>query len=76
MLSADKRTEIIVARYDFPLRVGGYRPWLACGLIAGAAALSVFKMSTQGEFKKVDLIVPVIVFFLTFLGLSFGIIKK
>lgn len=76
MLSADKRTEIIVARYDFPLRVGGYRPWLACWLIAVAAALSVFKMSASGEFKKIDLIVPGIVFVLTFFGLKFGIIKK
>ena len=76
MLSADKRNEIAVARYDFPLRVGGYRPWFASSLIAGAAALSVYKMSSQGQFKLIDTVVPIIVFILTFFGLSLGIIKK
>lgn len=74
MLSAEKRAEIIVARYDFPLRVGGYRPWVASGLIAGAAALSVYKASAQG--KLGDIIIPVIIFFMTFIGLGFGIVKK
>lgn len=74
MLSAEKRSEVIVARYDFPLRVGGYRPWVASGLIAGAAALSVYKVSAQG--KAGDLIIPILIFFMTFVGLSFGIVKK
>lgn len=76
MLSADKRTETVVARYDFPLRVGGYKPWLASGMIALAAALSVYKISSQGQFKLSDTIIPVIVFLLTFQGLRLGIIKK
>lgn len=76
MLSADKRAETVVARYDFPLKVGKYRPLIACGLIAGATALSVYKFSSQGEFKLIDIIVPVIVFVLTITGLSLGLIKK
>jgi len=76
MLSADKRDEIAVARYDFPLRVGGYRPWLASGLIAGAAAVSVYKISNQCQFKLLDTVAPITVFILTFFGLSLGIIKK
>lgn len=74
LLSADGRSEIIVARYDFPLRVGGYRPWVASGLIAGAAALSVYKVSASG--KTGDLVIPILIFFMTFIGLSFGIVKK
>lgn len=76
LISASKRTELTLARYDFPLRVGGIRPLLASGLIAGAAALSVYKFSTQGEFKVQDALIPGIVFILTFFGLSLGIIKK
>jgi hypothetical protein len=76
LIPASKRTELTLARYDFPLRVGGIRPILASGLIAGAAALSVYKFSTQGEFKTQDALIPGIVFILTFLGLSLGIIKK
>ncbi|NHX02861.1 hypothetical protein [Pseudomonas koreensis] len=74
LLSAEGRSEIIVARYDFPLRVGGYRPWVASALIAGAAALSVYKVSASG--KVGDLAIPVLIFFMTFFGLSFGIVKK
>lgn len=76
LIPASKRTELTLARYDFPLRVGGVRPVLASGLIAGAAALSVYKFSTQGEFKIQDALIPGIVFILTFFGLSLGIIKK
>ncbi|EGH70932.1 hypothetical protein PSYAR_10259 [Pseudomonas syringae pv. aceris str. M302273] len=76
LISASKRTELTLARYDFPLRVGGIRPLLASGLIAGAAALSVYKFSTQGEFKVQDALIPGIVFILTFFGLSLGTIKK
>lgn len=74
MLSSEKRSEIIVARYDFPLRVGGYRPWIASGFIAGAAALSVYKVSAQG--KASDFTIPILIFFMTFIGLGFGIVKK
>lgn len=76
MLSADNRTETVVARYDFPLKVGKYRPLIACGLIAGATSISVYKFSSQGEFKLIDIIVPAIVFVLTLTGLSLGLIKK
>lgn len=76
LIPASKRTELTLARYDFPLRVGGLRPVFASALIAGAAALSVYKFTTQGEFKIQDTIIPGIVFTLTFFGLSLGIIKK
>lgn len=76
MLSADKRVEIVVARYDFPLRVGGARPWIASGMIAAATALSVYKISKQGDFSFVDIIAPSIVFVLTFFGLGLGLIKR
>ena len=76
LIPASKRTELTLARYDFPLRVGGVRPLLASGLIAGAAALSVYKFSTQGELKIQDAAIPGIVFILTFFGLILGIIKK
>lgn len=76
LVPASKRTELTLARYDFPLRVGGLRPIFASALIAGAAALSVYKFTTQGEFKLQDAVIPGIVFILTFFGLSWGIIKK
>lgn len=76
LIPASKRTELALARYDFPLRVGGVRPAIACALIAGAAALSVYKFTTQGEFNIQDAVIPGVVFTLTFLGLSLGIIKK
>lgn len=76
LIPASKRTELTLARYDFPLHVGGLRPIFASALIAGAAALSVYKFTTQGEFKIQDAIIPGIVFTLTFFGLSWGIIKK
>ncbi len=73
---AGKRIEIAVARYDFPTKIGKIRPWIASGLIAAATALSVYKFSTQGEFKITDLIIPVLVFVFTLFGLSLGLIKK
>lgn len=76
MVAADKRIEIVVARYDFPLRTGGARPWIASAMIAAATALSVYKISKQGDFSIVDIIAPGIVFFLTLFGLGLGLIKK
>ena len=76
LIPASKRVELTLARYDFPLRVGGFRPFFASALIAGAAALSVYKFTTQGEFKSQDALIPAIVFAMTFLGLTLGIIKK
>jgi len=76
LIPASKRIELTLARYDFPLRVGGIRPVLASALIAGAAALSVYKFTTQGEFKGQDAVIPAVIFILTFCGLTLGIIKK
>jgi hypothetical protein len=75
-IAATDRTEVLLARYDFPLRVGGARPIIASALIAGAAALSVYKVSSQGTFNIIDAGIPSIIFLLTFFGLALGIIKK
>lgn len=76
MISAEKRDEIVVARYDFPMRAGGYKPRLASAMVAAAAGLSVYKISSQGQFTAIDAVAPILVFLLTFFGLSLGIIKK
>jgi len=76
ILPTAKRTETVVARFDVPLKIGKLRPFIASLLIAGATSLSVYKFSSQGEFKVIDLMIPTVVFIFTLAGLSMGLIKK
>lgn len=66
------REEIVVARYDLPLSVGRILPWLACITVALAAAITVYKGSEGRMPTFASLLLPVVVFVLTFLGLRIG----
>jgi len=76
ILPSKERKETVVARYDFPLRVGRVMPHLASILLGLAAGGAVFKLSSSGSFSSSDFIAPFVVTVLSYLGLSIGLKKQ
>ena len=76
VLPANKRDETIIARYDFPLRVGRWIPWLASALVATAAALAAYKQPDASKSQLMSYLVPLLTFFLAFAGLVLGLRRE
>ena len=73
---ANGRDEIVVARYDFPLRVGRWRPWAASVMVGLAAAAAVYEAPDSGEIGMADLFLPAVTFLLAFFGLVLGLRRE
>jgi len=67
--SADGRTEVVAARYDFPMAVGRLMPWIASLLVAAAGAVATYKAPKGSD---LEVFKPIAVFILALLGLVSG----
>lgn len=76
ILSAEGRDETVVARYDFPLRIGRMTPWIASTMVATAAALAAYKVPESGHWNIGTLLVPGCTFVLAFIGLALGLRRE
>lgn len=77
MLSAKKRGETVITRYDFPLRVGRWMPFLASTLVAAAAALAAYKPPAEGKSADaLTYLIPTFTFAFAFLGLVIGLRRE
>lgn len=75
-ISAKKRDESVMARYDFPLGVGRGTPVLASLLVSLAAGVATFKAPADGSATTwASLAVPALVALLAFGGLLLGLRK-
>lgn len=73
LVSAKNREELALARYDVPLRVGRWMPWIASLLVSIAAGVASYKAPQQPSDSGQEFVLPVIVCILAFIGLLFGL---
>lgn len=76
LMPGEDRTKTVVARYDFPLVVGRWRPVIASLGLALSSALLAWDAPGVGESFQQSLIVPGIAGGLAFLALAFGFWKE
>lgn len=76
LVPGEDRAKAVVARYDFPLVVGRWRPVVASLGLALSSALLAWDAPGVGESFQQSLIVPGIVGGLAFLALGFGFWKE
>ncbi|EKJ8727511.1 hypothetical protein N1E22_29050 [Pseudomonas aeruginosa] len=76
ILPSKERKEAVLARYDFPLRIGRFMPHIASLLLGVAAGFAVFKLSSSGTITAWDFLAPLIVGVLSYGGLSLGLKKQ
>lgn len=72
--SGGGRTEVVVSRYDYPLRIGRWIPSFASVLVAAAAGLAAYKPSAQ-PIGGNDWVLPGLVFAFALAGLMLGLRK-
>ncbi|MBD9435729.1 hypothetical protein IB223_06475 [Pseudoxanthomonas sp. PXM03] len=73
MTPAAQREDLVIARYDFPLKVGRWMPWIAAGLVSLAAAAAVLKIPESGGITLKGMLLPTLVFVLAMLGIVLGL---
>lgn len=73
LTTADRREQIVLARYDFSLVVGRILPWLASGMVALAAAIAVYKVPENRAITLADCAQSFVVGVLAFLGFIIGL---
>jgi len=72
--AGEDRAEVVVSRYDYPLRVGRWIPTAASILVAAAAALAAYKPSSDPASWR-SFVLPGFVFLLAVIGLMLGLRK-
>ena len=72
--AGEDRTEVVVSRYDYPLRVGRWIPTAASILVAAAAALAAYKPSSEPSSWR-SFVLPGFVFVFAVFGLMLGLRK-
>ena len=73
LVPAKRREELVIARYDFPLKVGRCMPWVAGSLVSLSIAAAVFRMPESGELTREALLMPALVFVLALVGIVLGL---
>jgi len=73
MTSAKRREEIVLARYDFPLKVGRFLPWVASSLVGLAAAIASFKAPEKGSVPTMTYLMTGAAFLVAFVGVTLGL---
>jgi hypothetical protein len=73
MSAAKNREEIVVARYDFPLKIGRWLPWLASGFVALAAAVAAFKFPDSGDIPLRTYVQASAALVIAFVGVMLGL---
>lgn len=72
--AGEDRAEVVVSRYDYPLRVGRWIPTAASILVAAAAALAAYKPSSDPTSWR-SFVLPGFVFLFAVIGLMLGLRK-
>jgi len=71
----DERAEVAIARYDFPLIVGRWRPIVASASLALSSTALAWNPPDNGDSLTSTLVVPALVGALAFLALALGFWK-